>query len=310
MSVPYTFADKGGQLVGASELDANFNFITSGFADAGLNNASYLAPLAGAIQRGSNAKFGDIASVKDFGAAGDGVTDDTAALARAQAWYASATAPILYFPEGIYVYSASPNWALQDGSVPTFGNVILRYMGTGNAVIVDAGSGSQNVFNMQMGPFIVQAPSTAMNGAYVRAIHHSSLAFNVRGAGATYAGLHVDFAVCTQFPKFTCSSTDSGLGTWYLGAKPQYGMWLDERNAGELTSYCVFDNPIIEHVDTGAYLNNAIGNQFYGGTMESCTNIGANLQAGALENKFFGTDFEANTNYDVYCAGCVELALR
>ena len=73
-----------------------------------LSNATYTASLTGAVSRATNAKLGDIASVKDFGAAGDGVTDDTAALALAQAWYARATAPILYFPEGVYVYSVSP----------------------------------------------------------------------------------------------------------------------------------------------------------------------------------------------------------
>ena len=108
-------------------------------------------------------------SVYQFGAKGDGTTDDTAALAAANA-YLSANSPHvkLVFPAGIYLYSTSPNWAIPNAQIEASGEVRLRYTGTGSAVILDAGSGSQTCFNVTMGRFIVECPSTAGDAVFVR----------------------------------------------------------------------------------------------------------------------------------------------
>jgi hypothetical protein len=68
----------------------------------------------GAINRAINLKLSDVISVKDFGATGDGATDDTAAIQAAinygqtvvgsNALTRNAT---IYFPPGVYVTSAS-----------------------------------------------------------------------------------------------------------------------------------------------------------------------------------------------------------
>lgn len=50
-----------------------------------LSNATYLAPFTGAVSRGAISKLADWVSVKDFGAIGDGVTDDGPALTAALA---------------------------------------------------------------------------------------------------------------------------------------------------------------------------------------------------------------------------------
>lgn len=62
---------------------------------------------AGAINRPINEKLAEVLSVKDFGAVGDGVTDDTAAIQAAID--ATALYGILTFPEGIYVVSDTLN---------------------------------------------------------------------------------------------------------------------------------------------------------------------------------------------------------
>jgi hypothetical protein len=77
----------------------------------------------GAINRAINLKLSEIVSVKDFGAIGDGITDDTAAIqkciAAVQAELMSGnsgiygngnyvgTAPTVYFPFGVYKISSS-----------------------------------------------------------------------------------------------------------------------------------------------------------------------------------------------------------
>ena len=231
-------------------------------------------------------------SVYQFGAKGDGTTDDTAALAAANA-YLSANSPHvkLVFPAGIYLYSTSPNWAIPNAQIEASGEVRLRYTGTGSAVILDAGSGSQTCFNVTMGRFIVECPSTAGDAVFVRSVHHSRLSFDVRGAGAAASGLHVQFAVCTSFPDFTCSVNEGG---WYAGAIPLNGINLDIRNSGETTSYCLFTNPIIEGPSTGIRLTSTLGNIFIGGTSEGCVTQGLYAAAGAHQDRFIGMDFESN----------------
>lgn len=237
--------------------------------------------------------------VSDFGADPTGATDSTVALTNARNYIAAQSQPTeLVFPAGVYVYSVSPNWAITNAQIVAEGDVRLRYTGTGNAVIIDAGVGS-NVWNMSMGRFIVEATSAAQNGVFVRNVHHGNLGFDVRGCGSGYSGLVVNFAVCTIFDRYTCSNNEG----WYNGAAPLRGMWLDQGVAGNLTAYCTFINPIIEGVQIGAVLNYAQGNTIIGGTIEGCSQVGLDILAGSYLNKIYDTDFESNTNGDILIYG-------
>ena len=242
------------------------------------------------------------ANIKQFGAKA-GVFDaptqaiNDTAFQAARDWVAAdSIRRQLMFPAGVYAYTVSPNWAIQNAVVVTTGEVRLRYFGTGNAVIIDHGpTVSTYLFNVTMGPFIVEAPDDAQHGVYVRSIHHSRLIFKVRGAGTNYAGIKVDFAVCTDFSGSSCYPNDDG--NWYLLAKPKYGLHLDKRNAGEQVSYCMFTNTIWEGLDqaagAGILLEGTLGNVFQGGTAERC-NHGLITTFNSTNNRFYGIDFEAN----------------
>jgi polygalacturonase len=65
--------------------------------------------ITGAVPRLISDGFGDYVSVKDFGAVGDGVTDDTAALNLAIAAINLGTVRDLYMPAGTYIIKRKQN---------------------------------------------------------------------------------------------------------------------------------------------------------------------------------------------------------
>lgn len=84
------------------------NLIT--FADItgqlGSDRVNFLQAGTGAVTRTAQAKMRDVVSVKDFGAVGDGVTNDTAAIQAALTWAGAQTTATIYFPRGAYLITS------------------------------------------------------------------------------------------------------------------------------------------------------------------------------------------------------------
>ena len=95
------------------ELDDNFAQVSDS------SGISFIQSGIGAILRTAQDKLSDTVSVKDFGAVGDGVTDDTAAIQAAANASAGAR---LFFPVGTYLFA---NVSLP-GSVTICGNATLK----------------------------------------------------------------------------------------------------------------------------------------------------------------------------------------
>lgn len=269
---------------------------------------SFIQTYGGAVRRSVQDKLRERVSIKDFGAVGDGVTDDTAAITKARdALAANPTKFRLIWPTGTYINSGSQNWAIQNAVVEAEGEVHLQYTGTGNALVIDGtGQPHAGCYNLTFRGFTIDAPATAQNGAFIKDVHHSDIKLKSRGAGPTYAGFKTDGCVCTDMVLECSPNADGG---WYQNAMPQYGLWCTG-GVGAQTSYCNFRNIIMEGlakttVGAGIYLEAAFGNNFYGGTSEGCT-IGiatASNANGCLNNKFFGIDLEANTDHDIFEQG-------
>ncbi len=96
-------------------------------------NSTFLQSGTGAVQRTVDSKLKDVVSVKDFGAVGDGVADDTAAI---QAAITYVTKQKLHFPAGNYLVTSPISKTISgNGSISIFGdgeNVSVIRLNTGN----------------------------------------------------------------------------------------------------------------------------------------------------------------------------------
>jgi len=100
MTVPYTFATATTTLP-LSQLDANFSAVGQSA------NIAYTYSSANAVTRTASSKMSDILNVRDFGATGNGSTDDTAAIQAALT--AAGANGTINIPAGTYLLSATLN---------------------------------------------------------------------------------------------------------------------------------------------------------------------------------------------------------
>jgi len=117
--------------------------------------ATYTGTGTGAVSRLVSSKLGDVVSVKDFGAVGDGATNDTAAI-QASVNYIAATGNNVFVPPGTYLTDpfvlTSAAYSLQ-GSF--FGSdrerCIIKRRVAGAGVFVTIGSASSTIFQAGVG---------------------------------------------------------------------------------------------------------------------------------------------------------------
>jgi len=188
----------------------------------------------GAVARAVNAKLGEVVSVKDFGAVGDGVTDDTAAIQAAinYCWTrykrvfptgVGLTSPAqstqLDFPDGIYRITATLDIA--NGLYE-----VINFTGKGNATILwDGGVG-----------VAVRAIATPSQGIVTTPISWTNI--SIRKAGAQKEVGSIAFQ-CERYSNFTVK----GMGI--------LGFDTGVLNQGAIDMHYDFDNRAIELCNNG-----------------------------------------------------------
>jgi hypothetical protein len=126
----------------------------------------------GAVERSVTAKLGEFVSVKDFGATGDGTTDDTSDIQAAIDAVSAAGGGELWFPSGTYI---ATGLVLKD-------NVVLRGAESG----YKAATTAVRIKSPSSGGIVIDTPATAITGAGV-------IGINVYGYGSTVAGKGIRF---------------------------------------------------------------------------------------------------------------------
>lgn len=239
-----------------------------------------------------NQKAVERVSVKDYGAVGDGVTNDTTAFANALT-YIKANNKGLEIPDGDYLLtSGSLNFAGQGVQIVGVGRPILRFTGAGIGFNLDTELPDGNFLEeMRVENLLIIGNASTTDGFYSRGIVRSVFR-NIEVKECSAKAFNILHGVSNTYDTLRYSA--SGQTT-----TPLRGVNLTNNGTGYYTADCTFINLVSEDFPaTGLYLEDASGNTFIGGTFEGCAN-GAVILAGCRRNNMKGVWFEANTAVDL-----------
>lgn len=115
------------------------------------------AATGGSAARNMPDRLAEIKNVKDFGATGDGSTDDWAAIQRAVNWTTAKDRGIIFFPPGTYKVTQSivfdgknPDTTTTSSGGSDVGELSITFMGVGDASII-SGNFSDYIFKRSNG---------------------------------------------------------------------------------------------------------------------------------------------------------------
>jgi len=243
---------------------------------------------AGAVARTMQAKARDTVSVKDWGAVGDGSTDDVTAIEAA-----IAAAPVngtLTFPAGVYIVGSQVDIARNDLTIEAYGAVLKAKAGTVFEYVL-YGTGLSNVKIRGLTIDANQANRTSgQNVRYVGAYISLStdceyvdcVAKNALGYSSN-PGIGLSFGGGTRCHAKNCTAVDCG-GT--SGTNAADGFYVSGDN-------CTISNCTSENcTDTGQVIENGNNSGIIGGTTKNCN------AAFAVTN---ATNFAKRGNYIKGC---------
>jgi hypothetical protein len=264
-------------------------------------------------------RFADVVNVKDFGAKGDGVTDDTASIQNAASVVnGRATGAVLYFPAGRYVvsgtFAVTSNFSVVRGAGPRLSTLVR----SGNGTFVTIGSGAVGTSNAGIEDIGFEVVGTPSNGHYAIACEGLARGFinNIHlengGGGVIFTGSTVgcNLVFCDNF-----SSAMANVGGYVFDIHRAAGIYINDADCiasgtgSSGTSSAIGGGGISvqnDHLDT-LVVSNSIFQRFYQGAVISAAG------GKVLQNIWFNQNiFDFTRNQSVYMAanGVGSLVLR
>jgi hypothetical protein len=270
----YTFI--GGQDVSSSFSGTNVSFIQSG---------------TGAVQRNVQNKLRDIVSVLDFGAVGDGVTNNQSAITAALT-YCNANGKDLFFPAGTYNFST--------GAFSVTSGVRVYGEGPMSKLVCTASAGGNSPI------FYVTGERIKIDSLWI-----------------TYTNFQTGSWSACIYVKNTCY--ESVFERLYLG-RGSFGIYCKYNtfNTGDATTNYFYSNTvrdirISEYSQNAMLISTAGGNNNSGNVFQNIYTINYNndLGGGALRTASYGLFFERcddgfisqiNIEHGIFSSGAIYFA--
>jgi len=152
----------------------------------------------GATSRTWDSKLKDVVSIKDFGAVGDGITNDRAAIQAALN-----TGKNIYIPDGIYLFNSSINYTAGGQTIYGSGNNSVLKSGAGSVYINTNGKNNVGMYDLKL-------DGDGTNGGYL--INGGSSNVTVSRIYWYKGGQRVWLFTCSSVKVLDCTFESTGYG--------------------------------------------------------------------------------------------------
>jgi hypothetical protein len=312
--VSITVKDAGGQLV--VYIPSTYSFQTELSSPGGSALVGFLQAGSGAVARTAQAKMRDVVSVRDFGAVGDGVADDTAAI-QAAINRAVALRGVVFIPPanaGAYYKISAPLTVSAPLSIlgdNTFGSLLYGVGMSAGAHILDFDClAANNVENIHISRLTIRSDNGAPNGLRLKNVA-DVLITEVRLYGVT-TGITIEGARCyTHSYKQVVGYQISDASVRFTAGFTGGGQFVFDGctfTTGSSAGAVVI--PTTASVDnlsfTGCNWEQCVGvGVFIGGTCRGISFVGCRTEGGDTHDFNFRPDSASEYIGGINISGCV-----
>lgn len=229
-----------------------------------------------------------VLNVKDYGAIGDGVVNDTTAIQTAINAANTAGGGTVFFPRGTYAHTgltfpSATGFITLEGTAPTGSQLLNTHATNASITIAGPGGGVTNrfcqLFNLDINASAVRAGQKAIDMAWTVKWDSNNVRVRNHGIGIAIATIWAGVFRNTHIENCTT------------------GFYSVLASGGGASCPAVIENMTIYNCTTGLWSSDGlVGVTWHGGTIGNCT-VGAQLDGfNNTAVSFYGIVFEANVD--------------